>query len=230
MRWIVCRPRSITAAYYYQSPTGRITPPYIHTQRRPRFRSAWAVCGDWCQISCGYKIRKFSKRKSNLQCHSRSLILTLFDKPHMITYYKSSTVTVLLSCHDLYCFQDTATYLAMTTTVLWPFGKPIQKIHSPTHTHPDQQPSFISFLHLFWSLFNLYGSQTFCTTSLQVFFCLSLGLEPSTHTPYISSPNHCLLFTKYAHTIATCFAVVPRLCHLTLFSTSTLNLELHLLP
>jgi len=40
--------------------------------------------------------------------------------------------------------------------------------------------------------------------SLQVFF----GLP---HTPYISSPNHWLLFTAHAHTIATCFAVVPKL-------------------
>ena len=34
-----------------------------------------------------------------------------------------------------------------------------QKIHSPTYTHPDQQTSFISFLHLLRStassLFNL---------------------------------------------------------------------------
>jgi len=36
------------------------------------------------------------------------------------------------------------------------------------------------------------------------------------HTKYISSPNHCLLFTAHAHTITTCFAVVLRLCHLIL--------------
>ena len=41
---------------------------------------------------------------------------------------------------------------------------------------------------------------------------------PPFHTPYISSPNHCLLFTTHAHTIANCFAVVPRLCHLFLVS------------
>jgi len=34
------------------------------------------------------------------------------------------------------------------------------------------------------------------------------------HTPCISSPSHCLLFPTHAHTIATCFAVLPRLCHL----------------
>ena len=34
-------------------------------------------------------------------------------------------------------------------------------------------------------------------------------------------------FATYAHTIATCFAVVPRLCHLILVSLSTLYLELY---
>jgi len=38
-----------------------------------------------------------------------------------------------------------------------------------------------------------------------------LVLHPPFHTPYISSPNHCLLFAAHAHTYRTCFAVVPRL-------------------
>ena len=37
---------------------------------------------------------------------------------------------------------------------------------------------------------------------------------PPLHTPYIFSPNHCLLFATHAHTNATCFAVVSTLCHL----------------
>jgi len=49
--------------------------------------------------------------------------------------------------------------------------------------------------------------------------CL-LVWHPPLHTPYISSSNHSLLFTAHAHTIATCFAVVPRLCHLILVSLS----------
>jgi len=53
-----------------------------------------------------------------------------------------------------------------------------------------------------------------------------LAWHPQLHSPYISSPNHCLLFAAHAHTIATCFAVVPRLCHLILVSLSTLYLEL----
>jgi len=43
-----------------------------------------------------------------------------------------------------------------------------------------------------------------------------LAWHPPLHTPYISSPNHCLLFATHAHTIATCFAILPRLCHLSL--------------
>jgi len=42
--------------------------------------------------------------------------------------------------------------------------------------------------------------------------------NPPLHTPYIFSPNCCLLFATHAHTIAVCFAVVPRLCHLILVS------------
>jgi len=45
------------------------------------------------------------------------------------------------------------------------------------------------------------------------------------HTPYISSPNHCLLFAAHAHTNATCFAVVPTLCHVILVPLSTLYIS-----
>jgi len=55
-----------------------------------------------------------------------------------------------------------------------------------------------------------------------------LAWHPAVHTPYISSSNHCLLFAAHAHIIATCFAVVPRLCRLILVSFSTLYLELYL--
>jgi len=57
-------------------------------------------------------------------------------------------------------------------------------------------------------------------------YLLAWHLPP--HTPYISSPNHYLLFAAHAHTIATCFAVVLRLCQLILVSVSTLYLGLYL--
>jgi len=53
--------------------------------------------------------------------------------------------------------------------------------------------------------------------------------NPPLHTPYISSPNHCVIFAIHVQTIATYFAVVWRLCHLFLVSLSTLYLELYLL-
>ena len=86
-----------------------------------------------------------------------------------------------------------------------------QKKHSPTH-HPDHHPIFFSFFHLprsiGSSLFKLRASQSFCTTFLHVLFGHLLVWSPPPHTPYISSPNQCLLFATHAHTIATCFAVV----------------------
>jgi len=101
-----------------------------------------------------------------------------------------------------------------------------QKKHSPTHTHRGHQSSLICFVHLLRSiassLFNPRAWQSFSTISVQVFFDLPLGLAPSTSYSIHSSPNHCLLFATHAHTITTCFAVVPRLCHLIIVSLSTL--------
>jgi len=52
----------------------------------------------------------------------------------------------------------------------------------------DHRASFINFLHLLRStassLFNLRAWQSFSTTSLQVLFCLPLGLGPSRPTLY----------------------------------------------
>jgi len=124
-----------------------------------------------------------------------------------------------------------------TTTILQPFfrdylGEPAvrhQKKHSPTHTYPDYQPSFVSFLHLLCSiassLFNLGAWQSFLhnlSPSPLWFTSRSGTLHRPRHALYISSPNHCLLFATNAHTIATCFVVVPILCHLILVSLSSL--------
>ena len=90
-----------------------------------------------------------------------------------------------------------------------------QNKHSPTHTYRSHQSPLICFIHLIRStassLFNPLAWQSFSTISLQVFFGQPLGLAPST-----LYSNHCLLFATHAHTIAACFAVVPRLCHLVL--------------
>jgi len=86
-----------------------------------------------------------------------------------------------------------------------------QKKHSPTHTHPDHQTSFINFLHLLRSIassvFSLRAWQSSLTT-------------PLLRTPCISLPSHHLLFAAHTHTNAA--AVIPMLCHLYLVSLSQL--------
>ena len=73
---------------------------------------------------------------------------------------------------------------------------------------------------------SIYMSGSLFPQSLSKFSLIYLfAWHTELHTPYISKPNHCLLFT---HTIATCFAEVPRLCHLILVSLTTPYLELYL--
>ena len=96
-------------------------------------------------------------------------------------------------------------------------GEPIpeKNIHSRYHGHQMSLICFILPVHF---------------TCLTVFFhnlspsflVYTFAWHPPLHSLYISSPNHCLLFTAHAHTIATCFALVPRLCHLILLSLSHL--------
>jgi len=104
-----------------------------------------------------------------------------------------------------------------------------QKKHSLTHTYSDHQSSFISFLHLLRSILSIqFTCLTVCIAQSHFKCCLVYFsvCHPPLHTPYFSSPNHCLLFATHANTIATCFAVVPRLCHLILVSLSTRYFEL----
>jgi len=105
-----------------------------------------------------------------------------------------------------------------------------QKKHSPAHTCRGHQSSLICFFHLIQSmassLFNPHAWQSFSTISKFSLVYL-LAWHPPLHTPSISSPNHCLLFATHAHTIAACFAVVPRLSSNPSLS-STLYLEFYL--
>jgi len=128
---------------------------------------------------------------------------------------------------------------------------------SHTHTHTQPFYGSVDFVrdnlcepvpeetfthsHLSWSSIvpyllhpstTIHGILPVQSTSLTVsFHNLSPSFLWTTGYPlasYISSPNHCLLFAAHAHTIATSFTVVPRLCHLILVSLSTLYLEFYL--
>jgi len=106
-----------------------------------------------------------------------------------------------------------------------------QKKHSPTHTYYGRQSSLICFLRLLWSmassLFNVHAWQSFFHNLCPSFLWSTFW--PGTLNFILCTFLHPIIvffFTAHAHTIATCFAVVPRLCHLILVFLSTLYLEL----
>jgi len=121
--------------------------------------------------------------------------------------------------------------LSGTTQLSW-----YQKKHLPAHTYHGLQSSVICFLHLLRSwhtLCSIYLPDSLFAQSLSKFFLVYLyAWHPPFHIPNISSSNHCLLFTAHAHTIETCFAAVPRLCHLILVPLSALlgTLSCSLMP
>ena len=110
-------------------------------------------------------------------------------------------------------------------------GEPVPE-ETFTHSHLSWS-SVIPYLHPpSITIHGILPVQSMCMTvffhNLSSSFLWSTSWDPPLHNPYISSPNHCLLFAAHAHTITTCFAVVLRLCHLILVSLSTLYLELYL--
>jgi len=128
--------------------------------------------------------------------------------------------------------------------LLQPFYNPLSGTTQISQYQKKQSPT-----HLSWSSTNLYQllpSTLIHSILLVQFTSVTIFLHnlspsplslvyllvwsPPPHTPYISLPNQCLLFATHAHTIATCFAVVPRLYHLFLISVSTFYFELNLLP
>jgi len=126
-----------------------------------------------------------------------------------------------------------------------------QKKHSPTHTHPDHQTSFIKLLHLqrstASSMFSLRTWQSFLTTSLQVLFGLGPSTSYSIHfftessfsfhntCPYHRSQechvDEAGCYTDGTHkmlvgkNVLSCFTEVPKLCHLFLIPLSTHHTE-----
>ena len=119
---------------------------------------------------------------------------------------------------------SSTTHVVLPTSHTQPLNSPLsgttrvgqyQKKHSPTHTHPNHQTSFINFLHLLQSTasssFNLRAWQSFSTTSLQVLFGLPLGLGPST--------SHCIHF--FTQLLSSFRNTYPYNCNLFCFSTPT---------
>ena len=127
------------------------------------------------------------------------------------------------NCYTPFAFTTTAT----TTNVLQPFvqdylRKPVPE-ETFTHSHQSSS-SFISFLHQLMCL------TVFLVSAHPIFkFCLVyllVWIHPL-HTPFISSPNHCLLFATraYHHHLIFCSTEIIS----SIPSLSTL-LELYPLP
>jgi len=122
-------------------------------------------------------------------------------------------------------------------TALWTLSKitsviQYQKKHSPTHTYRGHQSSLISASSIFYDPWHppcsIHMPGSHFPRSLSKFSSVYLlAWHPLLYTPCIALPNHCLLLTAHAHTITTCFAVVPKLRHLIPVSLSTFYLELN---
>jgi len=104
-----------------------------------------------------------------------------------------------------------------THMALWiSAGKPGEPEPAETFTHSTYRhplsPSAI-YYDPWHPPCSIYVPDSLFPQSLSKFSLVYLlAWHPQLHTPCISSPNHCLLFVAHAHTIAICFAVVPRLC------------------
>jgi len=81
-------------------------------------------------------------------------------------------------------------------------GEPVPEETLTTH-HPDPHPIFIIFFHLLRSIassvFKSRAWQSFAQPLSMSSLVYLLVWSPSPHIPYISSPNHCLLFVTHAH-------------------------------
>jgi len=80
------------------------------------------------------------------------------------------------------------------------------------------------------SLFNLHARLSVSTISLQVFFCLPLGLAPSTSYFIHFFTQSLSSFCSMSRTIATCFAVLPRLCHIYQLVQVPTTMEICMVP
>ena len=94
-----------------------------------------------------------------------------------------------------------------------------------THSHPSWSSDILYHLPPFTMVNGILFVHFTCLTLVQPLSrsCLVflLVLDPQLHTPYLSSPNHHLLFAAHAHTNAACSAAIPMLCYLYVVSLST---------
>jgi len=171
-------------------------------------------------------------------------VLVILQNPK---FTMQTTMTLPQNCkHNLYLVNNTThthahahahmhtrTHAHSCFTALWILSgitqvSWYQKKHSPTFTYHGHQSS-LSASSVYYDPWHppcsIYVPDSLFPQSVSKFSSIYLlAWRPL----YISIPNHCLHCTTHAHTITTCFAVVPRLYHLILGSLSNLYLELYL--
>ena len=99
-------------------------------------------------------------------------------------------------------------------------SEPVPKKHSPTHTYHGHQSSLLCILHPLQSIHVQFTCLTVFFHNLSPSFLWSTSW-PGTLNFILHTFLHPIIvffFAAHAHTIATCFAAVPRLCHLILVS------------
>jgi len=114
------------------------------------------------------------------------------------TYYKHAKVPSQVNTHTQ-PFYDSLDF------VLDNPGEPVPE-ETFTHSHVSWSSVIRYLLPPSVMIHGILPVQFTCLTvffhNLQVFLVYLLAWHPELHTPYISSPNHCLLFTAHG-----CFAV-----------------------
>jgi len=145
----------------------------------------------------------------------------------------------LWQCKNIQHVTLTHTYNHFTAVGSLDFvwDSPGEPVPEETLTHSQSHPLWSSVICYLSSIYydpwhppcSIYIPHSLFPQSLSKFSLVYLlAWYPQLHTPFISSPNHSLFFSTHAHTIATCYAVVPRLCHLIVVSLTTLYLEVYL--
>ena len=134
------------------------------------------------------------------------------------------TTTTILHTHAHSHNHFTALWILSGTTQVSQY----QKKHSPTHTYRGHQSSLICFIHPAITIHGILPVQFTCLTvffhNLSPSFLWSTSWPGTLHFNSIHSFTQSLSsFATHAHTIATCFTAVPRLCHLNLVSLSSLR-------
>jgi len=141
------------------------------------------TCHIWCiLVVCWLVVHSviITSVANNIK-HAFTCMCMHSDKIYMLLVQPSLFMYLFISCIHL---SFTHTHTRARFMALWILSgttwvSQYQKKHSPTHTYPDHQSSFICFLHLLQFmasfLFNLRAWQSFCATSVQVFFGLCIG-------------------------------------------------------